>query len=318
MGCKILIPQDITKAGKDFLKDKGYKIKVLEDSSMDSICREVGDCDALLVRTALYPRKIMEAGKQLKVIARYGAGVDNIDIDAASEYGVQVCNAPIANSNSVAEHAIALLLACAKNLKVQDKETRKGNFESRNILKSMEVSGKILGLVGCGHIGQMVAQKAHYGLHMNVKAYDTYISQSKLPSYIQLVDQIDEIFETCDFISLHIPITEDTRDSVNRNLLNKMKPNSVLINCSRGGVVNEADLYEVLSRGRIKAAGIDVFEKEPVSMENPLLQLENVIVSPHNAALTYEAMDQMGIDAAKGIDEVLSGKTPTWPVNRLR
>ena len=97
-----------------------------------------------------------------------------------------------------------------------------------------------------------------------------------------------------------------------------MKPNSVLINCSRGGVVNEADLYEVLSRGRIKAAGIDVFEKEPVSMENPLLQLENVIVSPHNAALTYEAMDQMGIDAAKGIDEVLSGKTPTWPVNRLR
>lgn len=318
MGYKVLIPQDITAAGKDYLKERGYEVRVLDDSSVETICREVKDCDAILARTAEYPRKVMEAGSKLKVIARYGAGVDNIDVEAAAEHGIWVCNAPMANSNSVAEHAVTLLLACSKNLRVQDQQAREGNFESRNTLKSSDVSQKVLGIVGCGHIGQLVAKKACYGLEMKVKGYDAYMASDRFPSYIERAESLDELFTDCDFISLHIPATAQTRNLVDKKLLGKMKKDAVLINCSRGGVVNEEDLYHCLKEGGIRGAGIDVFEQEPDIAGNPLFTLDNVIVSPHNAALTYEAMDQMGIDAARGIDEVLSGQKPTWPVNQIK
>lgn len=317
MGYKVLIPQDITEAGKDYLRQKGYEVCVLNDASVETICREVKDCDAILVRTAAYPRAVMEAGSKLKVIARYGAGVDNIDVEAATEHGIWVCNAPVANSNSVAEHAVTLLLACSKNLRVQDQQAREGNYESRNTLKSREVSGKSLGIVGCGHIGRLVAKKAHYGFDMRVKGYDPFMGADKFPDYIEREENLEQLFKECDFISLHIPATAQTKNLVDRNLLGKMKKSAVLINCARGGVVNEEDLYHCLKAGEIQGAGIDVFENEPDIAGNPLFELDNVIVSPHNAALTYEAMDQMGLDAAKGIDEVLNGQKPTWHVNKI-
>lgn len=316
MKAKVLIPQDITQAGKDYLKDKGYQVKVLEDASVETLKKEVADADAVLFRTAKYPREVLEAGKNVKVYARYGAGVDNLDVAAATELGIWVCNAPVANSNSVAEHTIALIMACANNLIVQDRQARQGNYNSRNEMPSNELRGKTLGLVGCGHIGQLVAQKAYLGLGMKVKGYDEYIAPEKLPDYIEKTDDLEEIFSTCDYVSLHIPATPQTRNLVDRKLLAKMKKTGVLINCARGGIVNEKDLYEALAANRIKAAGLDVFENEPDILGNPLFDLDRVIVSPHNAALTYEAMDQMGIDAAKGIDEVLSGQVPKWAVNK--
>lgn len=315
MSQRVLIPQDITDKGKEFLKEKGYEVKVLQDSSEETLCREVKDADAVLFRTAKYPRRVIESGRRVKVYARYGAGVDNLDVAAATENGIWVCNAPVANSNSVAEHTIALLLACANNLIVQDHQARVGHYNSRNELPSTEVKGKVLGVVGCGHIGQLVAEKASVGLGMHVIGYDEYIKPEKLPSYITKVDDINEIFEKSDFISLHIPATPETRNLVNEKLLAKMKPTAVLLNCARGGIVNEDDLYRFLKDRKIGGAGLDVFANEPDIGGNPLFELDNVIVSPHNAALTHEAMEQMGLDAAKGIDEVLSGKIPTWSVN---
>jgi len=311
---QVLIPQDITQAGKDYLQQNGCEVIVLQDSSVETICREVTDCDAILARTASYPRKVFEAGRKLKVIARYGVGVDNFDIDAAAEHGVWVVNTPHANANSVAEHTVALLLACASNIVKQDRRTREVDWDSRNQTQSREVQGKTLGIVGCGHIGQMVAVKASQGLGMRVVGCDAYLDS--FPDGIFRLNTVQEVFSTADYISLHIPATEETKELVNREMLGLMKPTAVLINCARGGIVDEKVLYEALRNRRILAAGIDVFEQEPPDKSNPLFQLDNVIVSPHNAALTVESMDQMGLDAARGIIEVLTGKEPTWPVNR--
>lgn len=318
MSYKVLIPQDISQGGKDYLVQSGFQITVLNDSSEKAICEAVGDYDAILARTALYTRAIFQAGEKLKVVARYGAGTDNIDLKAATEFGIQVCNAPVANSNSVAEHTIALLLACANNLVMQDRETRKGNYESRNQMKSMEVAGKTLGLIGCGHIGQRVAQKAAKGFQMKVIGFDSYLPKNRVPAdLIEMKDSVDEVLAESDFVSLHVPLTKETKNMIDITSISKMKKNASLINCARGGIINEKDLYAALKQRVIAGAGLDVFSTEPVETSNPLFSLDNIVVSPHNAALSYEAMDQMGIDAAKGIEEVLSGKKPTWPVNHL-
>ena len=317
MSWKVLIPQDITPAGKEYLKQNGCEIEVLTDCTVENICRHCADADAMLVRTASYPKEIFEAAKKLKVMARFGAGVDNIDLKAATEHGVQVCNAPIANSNSVAEHTIALILACAKNLIIQDTACRAGDFEARNRIKGRELDGKILGLIGCGHIGQLAAQKAVYGFGMKVIGYDAYADPAKVPDFIRLVADPSEIYKEADFISLHVPLTEQTRNMIDSEIFSMMKPEAVLINCARGGVVNEKDLFEAVKNGKIAGAGLDVFEEEPVTAANPLFELKNIVVTPHNAALTFEASDRMGLHAAQGIIEVLNGKKPTWPVNKL-
>ena len=317
MGFKGVIPQDITAAGKDWLVSKGYEITVLTDSSVEAVGSVIEDYDAILARTAKYPREVLEKGKKLKVIARYGAGVDNIDCQAATELGVWVCNAPVANSGSVAEHTIALLLACAKNLVVQDAQARAGNYDSRNRLKGSEVQGKTLGLIGCGHIGSLVAKKAHFGLEMNVICYDAYLKPEQVPEYVHMEQDVDAVLAKSDFISLHIPATKETARFIGAARLKKMKKTAILLNCARGGVVDEKDLYEALKGYVIAGAGLDVFENEPPDKENPLFTLEQVVVSPHNAALTFEAMDRMGLHAAQGIDEVLRGERPTWPVNEL-
>ncbi len=317
MSFKVLVPQDITSGGKEYLQERGYEVVIGSASDEDTICKEVEDCDALLVRTARYSRRIMESGKKLKVISRFGAGIDNIDIESATELGIQVTNAPIANSNSVAEHAISLLLGCAKNLVFQDFQTRKGNWESRNITQSIEVQGKILGLIGLGYIGRSVARKASNGLGMEVIGYDAYASRDQIPDNIDVRETVEEVFREADFISLHVPSTPETRNLVSKKNISLMKNTAILINCARGDVLNEKDLYEALVDGTIRGAGLDVFQEEPASSGNKLFELENVLVSPHNAALTYEAMDRMGIHAAMGIIGVLEGREPAWKVNNL-
>ncbi len=317
MSFKVLIPQDITEAGHKYLHAHDCEVIVLSDSSVESICAAVKDVDALLVRTASYPAEVFDSARKLKVVARYGAGVDNIDLEAASRHGVQVCNAPFANSNSVAEHTITLLLACAKNLIIQDHACRTGDFESRNRIKGVELEGKVLGLIGCGHIGRLVAQKAALGFGMKVVGYDAYADRKDMPEYLTLLDSSKDVYQKSDFLSLHVPLTPSTKNMVNKEIMDHMKQGAVLLNCARGGVVNETDLYEAVKKGKLAGAGLDVFADEPIDPENPLYTLDRVIVTPHNAALTAEAADRMGLHAAQGIVEVLNGKQPTWPVNHL-
>ena len=317
MGYKILLPEDITEPGKLYLKERGYEIIAMEDPTEESICQAVKCCSGMVSRTIKCSRKIMTAGKMLKVIGSHGVGTEKIDLTAATELGIQVTNTPCANTNSVAEHTLALILACAKHLVYLDEETRRGNFAARNIVKSMELEGKTLGIVGCGRIGKLVAKKAALGLGMKVIGEDPYLSDNQWPSYIQRKKTLDDLLREADVVSIHVPLTKETTNMFNALTLKLMKANSIIVNCGRGGVINEEELYAALVSYKIAGAGLDVFMQEPVNRNNPLLSLENVVVSPHNAGLSTQAMDQTGLDAVKGIDEVLSGKKPTWPVNKI-
>ena len=314
MPYKVLIPQDISPAGKQFLNEKGYKIKMGSGISVETLKEEVQDCHAILALTAPFPREVLEAGKLLKVIGRHGVGTDNIDVGAATELGIYVTNAPQSNATSVAEHTIGLIIATARNLVRCDAAMRKGNFEIRNQIPGTDIGGKVLGLIGLGRIGKLVARKAAAGLEMKVIGYDPYIDSTAAPE-VEFIDSIEALLQQADFVSLHLPANQTTVGLIDKSKLLMMKPSAYLINVARGGLVKEDDLAEILSQGRIAGAALDVFTEEPPDPSNPLLKLDNVTVTPHNAALTRECMDRMAVHAARGIDEVLSGKTPTWPVN---
>lgn len=317
MAYKVIIPEDITAPGKDFLKSKGYEVVVVDGNTSEAFEREAKDADALLARTAKYPKEILEKMPNLKVIGRHGVGYDNIDMAYCNEKKIWVTITPNANSNAVAEHTIMMILACAKNLVFQNRQVLAGNWNSRNQFKGEEVIGKTVGIVGCGRIGKQVAQKAALGLGMKVIGYDPVIPMDVKLDHIERVSSIEELFKEADFVSLHLPETAETRGMINKNLLSLMKPTASLINCARGGIVNEDDLYEALSEHKIHAAGVDVLIQEPYSPDNRLLTLDNMIVTPHNAALNTETMNKMGLDAAQGIDEVLSGQKPSWPVSKF-
>lgn len=316
MGFLVYIPQDIEEEGKRFLTKKGYEYKIGTDLSQETLIRDVEDCDAILTRSnAMITEKVIQAGKQLKVIAKYGVGLDNIDIDAATKRGIYVTNTPEANANVVAEHVLAFMLALSKNLLPMDEELRKGNFAFRREMFSVDLEKKTLGIIGLGRIGRLVAKKARHGFDMSVIGYDPYLSSS-VPD-IELVDNLDQILKESDFISLHLPLSESTKGIIGTREFTLMKSSAYFINAARGGVVNESDLAQALKRGEISGAGIDVFEQEPPDKDNPLFDLENVIVTPHSAALSKEGAGRMSLHAAIQVDQVLSGEKPKWAVNEI-
>ncbi len=316
MAHKVLIPQDISEEGKKFLRDKGYEVKLGSGISVEQIVADVADCDAILARTAPFPRTVFEAGKKVRVIGRHGVGVDNIDVAACTELGVWVTYAPESNSSSVAEHTVGLIIACAHNLVRSDREFRTGNFEIRNKLMGVDLEGKTVGILGLGRIGRMVARKCLVGLGMKVMGYDPFVTSLPDLSEVTIVKEWERVFRESDFVSLHLPSTKDTRGIVGARELSLMKPTAYLINAARGELIQEAELVKALRDKKIAGAGLDVFEKEPPGKDNPLMGLENVTLSPHNAALTKEAALRMALHAAMGIDDVLSGRTPKWPVNK--
>lgn len=316
MGFKVLIPQDVPNESKQCLLDRGYEIKMGTGITVEALVKDVEDCDAILARTAPFTEEVMKAGKKLKVISRFGVGVDNIDLKAAEKLGIWVCNAPLSNINSVAEHTIGLIIACARNMVRSNKEFREGNFEIRNQLTGMELEGKTLGLVGLGRIGTLTARKAIFGLDMKVIGYDPYVQKDKVMPEIELTRDWEYVFKNSDFISMHLPVTPETRKIMGKKEFELMKSSAYFINCARGEVVDETALIEALQQNKIAGAALDVFESEPPIKGSLLYSLENAIITPHNAALTKEAYMRMGLHAAMGIEEVLSGKKPTWPVNK--
>ncbi|MDO4261230.1 MAG: hydroxyacid dehydrogenase [Eubacteriales bacterium] len=318
MSYKVIIPEDITEPGKEFLREKGYEVVVVDGTSSQEFEEQAKEADALLARTAKYPREILEKMPKLKVIGRHGVGYDNIDMDYCNDKKIWVTITPNANSNAVAEHTIMLILACARNLTYQNRQLLLGNgWKTRNTCKGQEVAGKTLGVIGCGRIGRQVAKKAALGLDMKVIGYDPMLPADAALDYIERVETAEQVFAEADFVSLHLPETEQTRKMVNRKLLSLMKPTASLINCARGGIVDEDDLYDALEQGRIYGAGVDVMAEEPFRQDNRLLRLDHMIVTPHDAALNVETMDKMGMDAALGIHEALGGHTPSWPVNKF-
>jgi D-3-phosphoglycerate dehydrogenase len=315
MAYKVLIPQDVAQPGKDFLRERGYEIKMGGGVTADAIAADVVDCDAILARTAPYPAKVFEAGKKLKVISRHGVGYDNIDVAKATASGVWVTFAPESNANTVAEHAIGCIFTLARNFIQLDQETRAGNWGVRDTLLGFDLAGKVLGIVGLGKIGRRVAQKAARGLDMTVVAYDPFLKPDQMAEFATPAASMEEVFSAADFVSVHIPGGASTKGIVNQKLFARMKKTAFFINASRGDVVAEEDLVEALRCGAIAGAAIDVYAKEPPQANHPLMGMRNVLLTPHNASQTRECMVRMALHAAQGIDEVLSGRRPTWPVN---
>ena len=307
----ILLPQDIAESGKKYLLKRGYELKVGQGISEEEIIKDVKGCSAVIARLGVFGRKMMESEPGLRVIARHGVGYDNIDLICAEEKGIWVTNDPVSNQNAVAEHCISLLLSCSKNIPFMDKAVREGRFFLRNQIFTNELQGKVLGIVGFGRIGCMVAQKAEKGFGMKILVYDPYAQEI---GEARRADTLKEVLEQSDFVSLHFPLSNKTKGMFGAREFAWMKPNAWFINGARGELVKEKDLIQALKSKTIAGAALDVFEKEPPELDNELFKFDNVVLSPHNAALTKETMERMSMIAAKAVDAVLSGERPEFVV----
>jgi D-3-phosphoglycerate dehydrogenase len=312
---RILLVEPIHQSGIDVF-GPGYDVRIAAHPSEEVVMREIAEAAGAIVRTALFTRAMMTAAPRLKVIGRHGVGVDNIDVAAATELGIVVVNTPNANAQSVAEHTVAAIGALAKRMLPLHRATVGGHWSARNEYRSVDLAGKTLGLVGLGRIGSLVAHKCRAAYDMQVIAFDPHVRPEHAAAVgATLVDQLDCLLATADFVSLHVPLTAETCGLIDARRLALMKPTAYLLNMARGGVVKEADLVSALQTGALAGAALDVFEKEPPAADNPLLHLDNVLLTPHSAALTQECVVRMATGAAQGVKDVLEGRAPESVVN---
>ena len=317
MARKVLVTEYIHPAGIEVL-EKECEVVRPADISVPTMKEAVADVDAVLVRVAPMSREVIDAARQLKVIAKHGVGTDNIDIPAATERGIAVCNTPEANSEGVASLAFTLMLALSRRLLEADAFVRAGEPWSRKEdLMGQELVGKSLSIVGTGRIGRRLAQLCQVAFDMKVYAYDPFVSKEAMAaSGITKVDKVDDLMPVADYVSIHTPLTPETRGIVGAKQFDLMKRTAYLINSSRGPVVDEAALIEALRAGKIAGAGLDVFEKEPPENDNPLLSMQNVILLPHMGGATVQSMERMATHAATEILTVLNGERPKYLMNR--
>jgi D-3-phosphoglycerate dehydrogenase len=303
MAPKVLISDELSPAAIDVFKERGIEVDVKVGLSKEELAEIIGDYDGLAVRSATkVTEKIIGAAKRLKVVGRAGIGVDNIDTRAATARGIIVMNTPYGNSITTAEHAISLMLALARQIPQADRSTKAGKWEKSKFM-GVELFGKTLGVIGCGNIGSIVADRA-IGLKMRVIAYDPFLSPERAVEIGVEKVELDQLLQRADFITLHTPLTERTRNIINAEALAKMKPTARIINCARGGLIDEAALVEALKAGRIAGAALDVFEVEP-ARESPLFELDNVICTPHLGASTSEAQEKVALQIAEQMSDYL-------------
>jgi D-3-phosphoglycerate dehydrogenase len=292
---RVLISDPIFDEGVELLEQKGYQVTKAWNLPKAELPRIIGDFDALIVRSATKVNaNLIANAKKLKVIGRTGDGVDNIDVEQARKQGITVVNTPHVASVSVAELAIGHLLALARNIVEGTVTLREGKWVKEELM-GVEVNGKTLGIIGCGSIGREVKKLAS-GLGMNVLNVDVCVSKEFVP--------LNEMLPKADFISVHVPLTPHTRHFLSTKEIGKMKDGVMLIDCSRGGVVDQEALYQALVSGKVKAAALDVFEEEPPK-NSKLLTLKNVIATPHIGAQTKEAQLKASIQIAKKVIEAL-------------
>ncbi len=318
MGWKILLPQEIMEEGTKLLLDAGHTLIKGRGFETEDVLADMKEYkpDAMIVRITPITREVIEANPNLKVIVRHGAGFDALDVKACHDNGVKALYAPVANSTSVAETAMLLILECSRNVLNLRKTWVDDYYKAKLKIRKTTLNGKTLGIIGCGNIGSRLAVRA-LGMEMNVLAYDPYKPADKFPDGVEVVRDIEHIFRESDYVSIHTPNTPVTHDIVNKETLAMMKPTAFLINTARGGCVNENDLYEACKNGTIAGAGLDAIKKEPVDPANPLLTLDNVIIYPHIGGNTVEAAHRASYFSAMGVQEVYEGKEPTWPINDI-
>ncbi len=315
MIAKVLISDALSPAAVAIFKERGLEVEFQPNlgKDKDKLAETINGFDGLAIRSATkVTAKMLERAQKLKVIGRAGIGVDNVDIPAATARGVIVMNTPFGNSITTAEHAITLMLSLARQIPEADASTRAGKWEKNKFL-GVEISGKTLGVIGCGNIGSIVADRA-LGMKMKVVAYDPFLSAERaLDLGVEKVE-LDELLRRADFITLHTPLTDKTRNIINADSLKLTKKGLRLINCARGGLVDETALYDALSSGRIAGAALDVFVTEPAT-ESPLFALPNVVCTPHLGASTSEAQENVALQIAEQMSDYLTRGAITNAVN---
>lgn len=310
---KVFLTEQIHPEASAFLREH-FEVVQGTSTAQEDIIRQAQGCAGILIRSARITAEIMDALPGLRVIAKHGMGVDNIDVAHASKKGILVVNAPYSNLNAVAEHIVMLILALSKRAVRMDKLTRAGAFSRRNAYRTMELKDAVIGFIGMGKISRLAVKKLS-GFEARILASDPFVSQEEADGLGVVMAPPETVYKESDFVVVHTSLTTDTFHLVGAGQLRMMKKTAYLVNAARGPVVDEAALIKALEEGDIAGAGLDVFEQEPPAADNPLFRMDQVILSPHNAALTGAALRAMAMDSALGVTECLLGKPVTYPVN---
>jgi len=310
---RVLVTEPLSEAGLDLLR-REFRVEVRPELATGDLVDVIAPYDALVVRSQTkVTAQVIEAGENLKVVARAGIGLDNVDLDAATRRGVMVVNAPQSNIVSAAEHALALMLAQARNIPQADATLKAGRWE-RSKWQGVELQGKTLGIVGIGRVGALVAQRAA-GFGMRIVAFDPYVPKDRAKEMgVELMPTLEALLVQADFVSIHLPRTPDTEGLVGERELALFKEGARLVNTARGGIVDEQALAKALEDGRLGGAALDVFAEEPTT-ESPLFAFENVVVTPHLGASTTEAQDKAGTAVAEMVRLALQGEFVPYAVN---
>ncbi len=310
---KVLISDKLSPAAIAIFKDRGIEVEVKTGLAPADLRAIIGEYDGVAIRSATkVTRELLQAATRLKVVGRAGIGVDNVDVKSATASGVVVMNTPYGNAITTAEHALALLFALARQIPEASASTKAGKWE-KNRFMGVELSGKTLGLIGCGNIGSIVANRA-IGLHMRVLAYDPYLNDKRARELgVEKVD-LEAVLARADVITLHTPLTEATRNILSREALAKTRKGVRIINCARGGLVDEVALAEALTSGHVAGAALDVFETEPATA-SPLFAFETVVCTPHLGAATAEAQENVALQVAEQMSDFLLTGAVTNAIN---
>ena len=310
---RVLIADRMSPRAEESFRSRGIECVTRVGLSEDELAEVIPDFDGLAVRSATkVTRRILEVAPKLRVVGRAGVGVDNIDVKGATARGVIVMNAPFGNSVTTAEHSIALLMALARQIPAADRSTRGGKWEKSHFM-GVELAGKTLGLIGCGNIGSIVASRAQ-GLKMRVIVADPFLSPDRATRLGVERLELDELLERADFISLHTPLTAGTRNILNADTLARTKPGVRIVNCARGGLIDEEALYTALESERVAGVALDVYGTEPPG-PHPLFELDNVVATPHLGASTGEAQNKVAVQIAEQMADYLNTGAVTNALN---
>jgi D-3-phosphoglycerate dehydrogenase len=312
---RVLITEAIHPIGVELLAREAEAV-YLPDRPGETIDQHLPSVDGIVVRTAKLPEERLRRATRLRVIGKHGVGVDNVDLAAARALGITVVFTPGTNSQAVAEHALTLMLMLARRIPTSSRLLREGQFDlARRSIVAVDLQGKTLGLVGLGQVGRRLATMCRLGLSMRVLAFDPYVSLDQAGELgVELVSELSPLLRAADVVSVHAPLTPETRGIIGREALAQMKPTAYLVNCARGGLVDEDALLVALRAGRLAGAGLDVFGEEPPLVDHPLLQLENVVATPHVAGSSEDALRRMADTVAEDVLRVLRGEQPAHPL----
>ena len=298
---KVAVLGKVDQKGLSFLKENEFKVIEIENFEIQNLKEQLKDVDGILLRTTRLDKEILQHCDNLKIISRHGVGYDNVDLDFLNENKIALCITSTSNAVSVAEHVLSFFIYLTKNLSLSDSLVKEGNFEKRSQLPNFfELYKKKVLIIGFGRIGKEVAKRC-LGFDMEVYVYDPFLDNEIIIRNQCIPIEKNQGLAIADFITIHLPLNGDTKNFISQTELNVMKKNSILVNTSRGGIVNENDLCIALESKKIQGAGMDVFVSEPPESNHPFFKLDNILLTPHNAALTLECRERMSLEASQNI-----------------